>query len=130
MIDLIAAEHRKLDTLCEGMRAALRSGDEAQVRDAFARLRRSVEAHFDQEDRLYYPAIRALKPERKELLYGFVEAHAQFRGRFGEIASGFESDDLEHVRRGFEAFADAFAHHEVHEEELLQSLEADLEKAT
>ncbi len=129
MIDAIAAEHRKLDVLFEGMRGAFQRGDEAQLRDAFARLRQAVEAHFDQEDRLYYPAIRALRPERRESLYGFVEAHVRFRGHFQEIAEGFEREDLAAVKGGFETFAEAFALHEVREEELLQSLEAELADA-
>ncbi len=129
MRDSVEAEHRKLDVLFVGMRGALESGDEAQVRDAFARLRQAIEAHFDQEDRLYYPAIRALRPERSAALYDFGEAHAHFRGRFEEIAAGFESQDLERVGHNFEAFADAFAKHEVREEELLASLEAELAEA-
>ncbi|HYB12638.1 MAG TPA: hemerythrin domain-containing protein, partial [Myxococcota bacterium] len=83
---LVAAEHRRLDALFGEILSHLRKGGESSAaQDAFARLRNQLEAHLAREDRLYYPALRALRPAHREPLAVIAAAHDTFRSRLAEI---------------------------------------------
>jgi hemerythrin len=107
-------------------RAAFRDGDEAEAAAAFGRLREELEAHFEKEDRLYYPAIRALRPDRAEAVNRVGTAHQQFVRRFQLIVEQIRAAKLDEAKRSFEEFAEAFIFHEIREEDLIRSLERDL----
>jgi hemerythrin len=107
-------------------RAAFRDGDEAEATVAFGRLREELEAHFEQEDRLYYPAIRALRPDRAEAVNRVGKAHQQFVRRFRLIVDQIQAAKLDEAERSFEEFAEAFIFHEIREEDLIRSLEREL----
>ena len=117
----ITDEHRWLGTLFEEAREAFKSGNEAMA--VFARLREALEAHFDQEDTLYFPAIRALRPAHKRDLEDFVAAHERFRDIFQQLCERLEASRLDQAKRGFEEFSEAYAQHEAGEELMLQALE-------
>jgi hemerythrin-like domain-containing protein len=117
----ITDEHRWLGTLFEEARDAFKSGNGAIA--AFARLREALEAHFDQEDTLYFPAIRALRPAHKRDLDGFMAAHERFRDFFRQLGERLEAGSLDEAKRSFEDFSEAYAQHEAGEELMLQTLE-------
>jgi hypothetical protein len=121
----IAEQHRRLDALFDGARATLRRGDAPAARRALDDLRLALDAHFEQEDRLYYPPIGALRPEHRGAVTRFGEAHARFRAHLETIVRALDSPPLERAERAFEDFAEAFARHEQREEELLRSLESE-----
>jgi hypothetical protein len=122
----IEEQHRRLAVLFEDTRAAFGGGEAGLVRARFERLREALDAHFDQEDRLYYPPIAALRPAHRATVTAIGEAHRWFRQRFGEIAAALDGGSLAAARRAFEEFVDAFAKHEVIEEELVRSLESEV----
>ncbi len=113
----------------EETRAAFRDGDEAEAAVAFGRIREELEAHFEKEDRLYYPAIRALRPDRAEAVDRVGKAHAQFIRRFDLIVAQLQAGKREEARRSFEEFAEAFIFHEIREEDLIRSLEKEFMEA-
>ena len=120
----VAAAHRRLDALFAKTRAALqRSGSARQV---FTRLREALEAHFAKEDRLYYPPIWVLCPERKPALLTFVQEHARFRTLLAEIGDHLVRGAARDAALVFDTFAEAFALHEAGEEVLLEGLEREL----
>ena len=112
MKDSITTAHRRLDTLLGETRSALCATDEARASASFEHLRAALEAHFDQEDRLYYPPIRALRPDLEPIVDGFVAANAKFGGLLGEISESLDAGSLADAQQALEAFADAFAPHE------------------
>ncbi|MDH3211479.1 MAG: hemerythrin domain-containing protein [Myxococcales bacterium] len=126
MKDSIAAAHHKLDALLDETRSALQAGEEGRARASFAHLRAALEAHFDQEDSLYYPSIRALRPDLKKAVEGFLAAHAKFSARLAEIGASLDTDALADAERALEAFGTAFASHEASEERVLLALDRDL----
>jgi hemerythrin len=119
----ISAAHRSTAALLEETRAVLGGGDRDAVRQALTRLGEVLDAHFEQEDRLYHSAIAALQPERRTTLHGFAEAHRELRTRLAEIARHLEHGGLEETLEAFEAFVPAFRRHEAEEERLLRSLD-------
>lgn len=124
---LISTEHRRLDSVFAEVLAALTEGDEpAAAHEAFARLREQLERHLAQEDRLYYPALRALRPAHRSALLAIASAHEVLRSRLDAIAASAERGALEEVRGGVEALASAFGAHESAEERLLHQLDDEL----
>jgi hemerythrin len=113
----------------EETRAAFRDGGEADAAAAFGRLREELETHFEQEDRLYYPAIRALRPDRAEAVDRVGMAHEQFVRRFELIVGQIQAGKLNEAERSFEEFAEAFIFHEIREEDLIRTLEKELAEA-
>ncbi|MCP5055121.1 MAG: hemerythrin domain-containing protein [bacterium] len=126
MRDSIVAAHRSLDGLFESTRRSLEEGLGAPAIDAFCRLREALEAHFEQEDRLYYPPIAALRPEARRSVEEFAAAHHVFRKKFGEIGGLLERNCLDEAGRVFGAFARMFAIHEAAEEKLVAELDRDV----
>jgi hypothetical protein len=126
----ISEQHRHLDAMFEETLMALREDDAPEaIRAAFARLREAVESHIDQEDRLYYPSLRALRPAHRGVLDGLVVAHDGFRTRLEEIDVELGADDRVNAARDLGAFAEAFAGHEAVEEQLLRRIDAEIHSA-
>jgi hemerythrin len=121
----VVAQHRRLDALFAETRAALRQGAPG-AGDCFATLANLLEAHFIQEDELYYPAIRALRPERKVALLEFTGAHRRFRELLRQIEGRLRAGSVEEAAEILEELAAAFASHEVSEEKQLHSLDREL----
>ena len=128
MRDEIAAQHRRLDGLFGAVRHAL---SRAGVEDgsALAELEEALAAHFEQEDRLYYPTVGSLRPEHRASVARFASDHERFLGRLEKVAERLRSRALEEASREFEAFAADFAGHETREESLLRALQAEIEAA-
>jgi hemerythrin len=123
----VTEQHRRLDSMFEELLATMREGEEADaVEDAFGRLREALEAHVDHEDRLYYPALSALRPKHRAVLDGLIASHKGFRARLDEISGWLVARDLAAAERAIGAFAGTFAVHEAAEERLLQDIDAEL----
>ena len=127
---MFAAEHRRLDAMFETLLAALRDGaSDPAVRDLFNEMREALEAHIDQEDRLYYPAVRALRPVHRNVIEGLVGAHELFRAQLGEIDASLASGVVTEAGRALAAFVKAFGEHEAAEERLLHAIDEELSRA-
>jgi hypothetical protein len=123
----VMAEHRLLDALFADARDAFHAGDALEAaRESFATLRDALETHFEQEDRLYYPAIWALRPLRKDALMAAVEGHHAFRVQLREIDALLAEGELADARNAFDALTLAFIKHERAEEEVLSALDREL----
>ena len=71
------AEHRELDACFDAVRTALHDEDGARAAAAVEGLQRLLEAHFESEELLYYPPLRALRPDREPALEGFTRDHEE-----------------------------------------------------
>jgi hypothetical protein len=123
----VSAEHVGLNALLEEVLDLLGNGDAASVAEAVERLRVALHAHFEQEDALHYPTVRALRPEHDVAVARFAEGHGRLRRELEAVAAVLETGDLPRGAAALAAFAEAFGRHEAAEEELLRSLEAELE---
>jgi hypothetical protein len=121
----VQSEHRRLDELFVEVGAVFAPpGAEEEMRDAFAALSEAIDVHFEQEERLYYASIGALRPELKSDIVAISDAHRRFRLELAAIADQLERGNLADARRGFDALARAFQQHEADEEQLLHRVEA------
>jgi hypothetical protein len=122
--DQVRAEHRRLYGLLLEVRQAFDRGDDvAGVVDAFARLRREFEGHFDQEDGAYYGPIADRHPELKPTFDAFAEEHGGFRSELAAIAERLDRGDLEGASPAVLEMALAFERHESAEEDVLRRLD-------
>lgn len=127
MTTQIVAEHRKLNALFDDVREAFSDPDaRVAAREAFTELRQALETHFDQEERLYYPAIWGLRPDKKVRLRACIDTHSDFRTRMRAIHEQLALGDVGHGARSFEKLATAFLEHEALEEQVLAELEREI----
>lgn len=99
------------------------------MREAFAILSEQLDVHFEQEERLYYASIGALRPDLKPAIHTISEDHRRFRLELAAIADQLERGDLEGAEHGFEALATGFRRHEAMEEALLRRVDEGIRQA-
>jgi hypothetical protein len=122
--DQVRAEHRRLYQLLLDVRMAFEQGaGAAGVRQTFAALRRELEGHFDQEDRLYYAPLGEHHPELKRTFDAFAAEHVRLCGELAAITEQIERGDLEGASPAVLAMALIFERHESEEEEVLRRLD-------
>jgi len=123
----VFAQHRRLDAMFEELLAGLRSGGPPEAsRGALKELRTALEAHFDQEDQLYYPTIWTLRSDLKPQLEPMVDAHRDFKAKLDRLAGLWARGGLAEGLTLFEDLATAFQRHEQDEEEILAALDLEL----
>jgi hypothetical protein len=116
--------HRQLELVFEDLGSSFLHRDELPVlSEAFARLQGALATHFDQEDRLYHPAIVTLRPEHRERLDELRRAHGWFLEQLARMAERLHQEDVDGAADVFREVERAFRLHEAIEETLLASLE-------
>ncbi len=124
----VAEQHRLLDGMFTEVLDAVRTAAvEDGARAAFTRLREALEVHFDQEEHLHYPAVRALSPGRGDAVSAIVRAHDGFRAQLEGIEASLAAARRAEAEQRLRALVDAFAVHEAAEEGLLRSLDQEIE---
>ena len=123
----VAVEHLRLESLFAETLEELHKGPEGcAAQDAFLQLRDQLEAHVTREERLYFPALRSLRPAHRQALATLVAAHRGFRSRLAEIEASLAGRALESAARGLESLSGLFAAHEAAEERMLHQIEQEL----
>ena len=123
----LVAEHRRLESMFAELLGAIGDGEPLDVvRGTFELLREALEAHVDHEDRLYYPALRALRPEHRSAIERLMAGHAEFRARLADVGGALAGGATQQAAAQLEDFVRRFAAHEVAEEALLGEVDADL----
>jgi hypothetical protein len=124
----LVGEHRDLDARFRALLDLL--ADPGASRDRahawFRELREAVEAHVDREDRLYYPALRALRPRHAAATLALASAHEGFRAGLVALDADFARGALAASARELRHFAGEFGAHEQEEERLLGEIEREL----
>lgn len=120
----VRSEHRRIDELFVDVAAVFKApGDAEEMRDALAALAETLDVHFEQEERLYYASIAALRPDLQPEIAAISAGHRRFRLELAAIADQLERSDLTAARQGFTALARSFEQHEATEERLLHRVE-------
>ena len=118
-IDQVRPEHHRLGVIFEETAANLESGE---GRVACGELREALEAHFGQEEALYYPTLWKLHPEHESKLRALITAHKGLLTELDRIIALVEGGDSAEAQTGFEGLREQFAGHERAEEALLLSM--------
>ena len=127
IVEQVRGDHARLDDLFAELRDAIADGvGAATVADLFERLRASLEVHLAQEDRVYYPGLRDLRPEHRRMLDAFSAAHDEFRSELAAIAAALGDAIATELERRIDTMARRFVMHESAEELLLQRIDDEL----
>jgi len=116
---LVRAAHRQIDAWFASTRGALEG---EQAASACAQLRDVLDAHFAQEEKLYFPALWQLRPDHEKSLRGLISAHAIFLGELDRTAELIDTARPIEAIGCFDELRKLFAAHEVEEEETLRAL--------
>lgn len=111
--------HGRIDAWFETTRSALASDDAAT---ACAQLRDLLEAHFAQEEELYFPTLWQLRPDHEKTLRGLIAGHASYLGKVDKTIELVGAGQVEAAVTCFEELQTQFAAHELEEEETLRAL--------
>jgi hypothetical protein len=129
-VQRLRGDHARIDEMFADLRDALADGEgEAAVKALFAELRAVLETHLAQEDLLYYPGLRGLRPEHRRMLDAFSAAHDEFRAELREISTAFGCTPAPELERRVDTMARRFVMHESGEELLLHRIDRELEGA-
>ena len=115
----IQSAHAELDGFFESTREAL-AGPEARM--ACRQLREALETHFAQEESLYFPTLRKLRPDVEKSLGRIIASHAGFLEKLDVIAGFIDAGAKADALADFEALQRQFALHEAGEKETLRSI--------
>lgn len=118
--------HRRLQELYADVEETLAEEPSHEAaREALGVLRESLDVHFEQEDRLYYPAIRSLRPELARRVAGFADQHGRFRRCLAAIDTLLGAGDRARALREFVPLTQEFGLHEAAEEAMLAEIDRD-----
>jgi hypothetical protein len=117
----IADQHRQLHEIQARLEAAAARADREALRDAFVRYRHAIGAHFELEDRVFFPALHGLHPAEQEL-EALGRDHAEMLAELQRASPLLEAPGLAAFDAAFAAFRRGFASHERREEALLARL--------
>ena len=127
----ILSAHRRLDVLMAEACGACRDTENSDgALSVFESLQVAMLTHLNQEDRLYYPSIWALRPDLEPQLRTFVDQHGEFRHQLKTIGELLSSEEIAEAGRTLEALTGRFGKHEVAEEALLRRLDREIAEPT
>jgi uncharacterized protein YidB (DUF937 family) len=118
----IAEQHLALTKLEEEVRGAITQGDAERTRSALVQLEGTLEAHFELEERAYYPLADGLDAGTAERFRELRDEHQLLREGLGDLRDGLKQEGLGGMLPAFTAFAHDLAHHERREESLMEGL--------
>jgi len=124
--DALRADHRKMETHLDGLLYALKHLHAERVRDIrknFLEIQQLAHIHLEQEERVFYPAIRSAAPELLAHMDGQHQDIRQTEQCLDELLAAFPASpsdrDLVELRRCGIEFHDALQVHIVDEEDNL-----------
>lgn len=120
----ISNQHRQLDEFYAMVEASIAAGRARRARSEFVRFQDALEAHFQVEERIHFPAVHGFRPELDAELAELVEEHRGFRAQLSQIARYFEAEDLERSAAALDDLVVDLAAHEGREERMIEHSEA------
>ena len=104
------------------VRRAITEGDAEETGSALVQLEGTLEAHFELEERAYYPIADGLDARTAERFEQLRDDHQRLREGLGGLRDGLKQEGLTGFLRAFSAFAHDLADHERCEEALMAEL--------
>lgn len=118
----IAEQHRELQNLEEDVRIAITDRDAIATESALVKLEGALEAHFELEERAYYPIADGLEEAMAARFGELRRDHQGLREDLGDLRDELKQQGLTGFMRSFSAFAHDLAGHEQREEALMREL--------
>lgn len=120
----IATQHRLIESLLAGLRAAVAGGDAARAARSLAGLQRAFRAHFLLEEQHYFPLTREANPGVEPELQRLVEEHRAMLSAIERISGQLEEGAHDGASRALGSLESTLHRHEKAELLLLATPEA------
>lgn len=120
----ISSQHEKLNQLYADVRRELDRRARHNAFVCFGRLQDALEAHFEVEDRVYFPAVHGFRPEHSPLLDRLLADHVEFRRELNAINRLLDAHELDESQRLLDALVIRLIAHEEKEDALLAEITA------
>jgi iron-sulfur cluster repair protein YtfE (RIC family) len=115
----IAGQHAWLASVESTVLRVLERGTPGEAREALRAYQGSLDAHFELEERIHFPALHGLRPELGERIAALVVDHGRLRRALDELADRVGSVPRDAVTAGFRDVTLQLGEHEQREETLL-----------
>ena len=115
----VASQHQQLDDFHAVFSDALARGEAAAARQALARFREALEAHFSLEEEFYFPALHGHRAALRHELERLAREHAVLRGALAEVSDALARENPRAAQAALEAWLPRLREHERGEEMLL-----------
>ncbi|HEY8122306.1 MAG TPA: hemerythrin domain-containing protein [Myxococcota bacterium] len=115
----VASQHHQLDQFHEVFESALARGDVHSAQQSFARFADALEAHFQLEEQVYFPALHGRDVAAASELGELVREHDAVRGAVEEIHTTLKKRDLVGCDALLSAWLPRLVLHERREEALM-----------
>ncbi len=126
----VSSHHEKLNVLYADLQVELDAGQWQDALVHFCRMKDGLEAHFEVEEQVYFPAVHGLLPDRGALLDDLTTDHARFREQLERIEESIREGNLDSGRRDIPVLVERLRRHEQGEERLFEDVQAASAKAT
>ena len=117
----ISEQHLHLGQLESELQSALGRGDDDGTAHAFRQLAGAIDAHFELEERAYYPDPNG-DAELAATFEGLVGEHAELRGELERLREVLTEGNLHAFSSAFHAFSTALGEHEAEEEKAMERI--------
>jgi hemerythrin-like domain-containing protein len=118
----IESQHQLMKPIHAELENALEHGSVERVREWMQRYREALEAHFELEDEVVFPAMLGYRPAWQARLSQLLLEHDRFRSELREIEQALDHVFGESVARRVADLKRALAAHERQEEDLVGSV--------
>lgn len=118
----ISEQHRELTLLEDRVREAITDRDEVATESALVKLEGALEAHFELEERAYYPVADRFDDATQERFRRLRDDHQTLRDDLGDLRDELKQSGLRAFLRAFTTFGHDLADHEQREEALMKEL--------
>jgi iron-sulfur cluster repair protein YtfE (RIC family) len=115
----VASQHHQLDQFHEVFENALARGDAAAAQQSFARFADALEAHFQLEEQVYFPALHGKDALAASELAELVREHDALRVTLEDIHRALRERDLDACDAAIGAWLPRLVLHERREEALM-----------
>ena len=118
----IGEQHGKILALRRTVESAVSRGDADAIADGIQRLSGTVEAHFELEERAYYPPDVPMEDPVADTLLSFIDQHESLRTELQTLRSLVAARRFDDFKSAFDAFCSTLADHEAREEKVISDL--------
>jgi hypothetical protein len=115
----VASQHRQLDEFQGVVEDAVARGDLAEAQRALARFSEALDAHFQLEEEVYFPALHSHASDLRADLADLALEHDGLRAGFSDATVSLARQDGAATAAALQAWFSRLDAHERREEELL-----------
>ncbi len=121
----LSNQHDQLDEFYDMLIESLERGSLRGARVGFVRFHDAIEAHLTLEDRVFFPALRGLRPDLENELAALAREHAEMRMDLDHLHDLLVEGELDACLERVARLGITISGHEMREEALMSRIHGD-----